>query len=188
MYIKRSKPNSLHSQRPALISVCETHLSLFIAHFQCKRSFCYDFSAIAFDRFHFLFAMDISFGISLLLCAESTRFYWKISSKMPTQQNASLGTPAHYLSPIISYSRHTHTRTFICPHCFHAKITFYHSPRVLNYFSFNYFVHRKYISSAIYLVFSVSSHLYAILVAVVVTVDYFMLSYVFHCTEHRNAT
>lgn len=47
--------------------------------------------------------------------------------------------------PLIILRTHIHPTT----HCSHAKITFYHSARVLNYFSFNYIVHRKYISSVV---------------------------------------
>lgn len=137
MSIKRSKPNILHSQRHESV---ETHLSPFIAHFQCKRTFLWH-DARAFDQFHihFLIAMD---NLLLLLLSCLQRVHDFIEKHSRKCLRSKVFRSVHPL--IISFAHHIphqHIRTS------HAKITFYHSRRVLNYFSFNYIVHRKYISS-----------------------------------------
>lgn len=84
---------------------------------------------------------------------------------------------------------HQHIRTS------HAKITFYHSRRVLNYFSFNYIVHRKYISSVARLAWhnSLSARICMPSLSLPLSLSIILCCHTLHyiklqCAEHRNAS
>lgn len=93
---------------------------------------------------------------------------------------------------IISFAHHIphqHIRTS------HAKITFYHSRRVLNYFSFNYIVHRKYISSVARLAWhnSLSARICMPSLSLPLSLSIILCCHTLHyiklqCAEHRNAS